>query len=85
MQYSPHRMQLQTMEIARLQQRQLVVSDGATPFGCCNFFDRCTDELLSLHFAGMLPLLDYMGFNVSDVCHKVIEFITYVRPESGGR
>lgn len=80
MQYSPHRMQLQMAQIAQLQQRQMVVSDSATPFGCCNFFDRCTDELLSLHFAGMLPLLDYMGFNVSDVCHKVVEFITFVRP-----
>lgn len=84
MQYSPHRMQLQMQMAAQLQQRQLVVSESATPFGCCNFFDRCTDELLSLHFAGMLPLLDFMGFTVSDVCHKVIEFITYVRPEMDG-
>lgn len=57
------------------------VDDNASPFGCCNFFDRCGDgDLMSLHFSGQLPLLDWMGFEVSDVCHKVMEFISYVRP-----
>lgn len=56
-------------------------SDAATPFGCCDFFDRCGDgDLMSLHFAGSLPLLDWMGFNVSNECYKVMEFISYVRP-----
>lgn len=64
------------------QMRQRAVSGLATPFGCCNFFDRCGDgDLMSLHYAGTLPLLDWMGFNPSDECYKVAEFITYVRPE----
>lgn len=60
--------------------RAMTVGTQASPFGCCNFFDRCTDEILSLHYAGRLRLLDWMGFEVSDVCHKVIEFLTFVRP-----
>lgn len=80
--YNPQRMQAQLMATA--QQRALSLSDLASPFGCCNFFDRCGDgDLLSLHFAGGLPLLDYFGFEVTDVCEKVFEFITYVRPEIG--
>ena len=59
----------------------LTVSTSPTPLdGCCNFFDRCTDELMSLHFAGSLPLLDWIGFDVDNECNKVFEFITYVRP-----
>lgn len=60
--------------------RAMTLSTSATPFGCSNFFDRCTDELMSLHFAGGLPLLDWMGFEVSDECHKSFEYITFVRP-----
>ena len=65
------------------QQMQRVDPSGAaTPFGCCDFFDRCGDgDMMSLHYAGRLPLLDWMGFNVSDECYKVMEFISYVRPE----
>lgn len=60
----------------------MTLSNAATPFGCCNFFDRCGDgDLMSLYYGGRLPLLDWMGFNVSDVCYKTVEFITYVRPE----
>lgn len=62
-------------------QRAMSVSSAATPFGCCNFFDRCGDgDLMSLYYAGRLPLLDWMGFNVSDVCYRTVEFISYVRP-----
>lgn len=57
------------------------VSNVATPFGCCNFFDHCTDSILSLHYSGSLDLLDWMGFNVSEECYRSIEFINYVRPE----
>lgn len=64
----------------QLRQRALTLGTGATPFGCSNFFDRCTDELLGLHFAGGLPLLDWMGFEVSDVCNVTFEYITFVRP-----
>lgn len=61
------------------------VANTATPFGCCNFFDQCGDgDLMSLHYRGTLGLLDLMNFMPTDVCKKVVEFITYVRPEQSG-
>jgi len=60
------------------------VDDTATPFGCCNYFDRCTDEVLTLHYRGSLGLLDWMGFEVSDECYRSIEFINFTRPEQSG-
>lgn len=65
-------------------QRALSLGTSISPFGCCNFFNRCTDELMSLHFAGGLPLLDWMGFEVTDVCTETFEFITFVRPARSG-
>lgn len=54
----------------------------ASPFGCCNFFDKCGDgDLMSLYYAGRLPLLDWLGFNVGTECYRTVEFITYLRPE----
>lgn len=61
--------------------RTLVLDDMASPFGCCSFFDECTDELMSLHFNGRLGLLDYLGFMPNDECKKTVEFISFVRPE----
>jgi len=72
---------LQSQMQGMMQQRALTLGTSPTPFnGCANFFDRCTDELMGLHFRAGLPLLDYMGFEVSDECHKVFEYITFVRP-----
>lgn len=62
-------------------QRAMTLSDQATPFGCCNFFDECSDEIMSLHYRGRLGLLDWMGFNVSNECYRSMDFITFVRPE----
>jgi hypothetical protein len=59
----------------------MTLSNVATPFGCCNFFDHCTEEIMTLHYAGQLPLLDWMSFNVSNECYRSVEFITYVRPD----
>lgn len=64
-----------------VRQRALTVTNLATPFGCCHFFDECADEIMSLHYRGRLGLLDWMGFNVSDVCLRTVDFITYVRPQ----
>lgn len=64
-------------------QRQMVVSNDATPFGCCNFFELCNDEIFSLYYRGELPLLDWMGFDVSEDCYRVVEFINFVRPAEG--
>lgn len=71
----------QQVKNQRIGVRQRTVSDLATPFGCCDFFDRCGDgDLMSLHFAGALPLLDWLGFIVSNECYKVMEYISFVRP-----
>jgi hypothetical protein len=57
----------------------------ASPFGCCNFFDVCSDGFFSLYYRGSLDLLDWMGFNPTDVCLREVEFIDYVRPEQYGQ
>ncbi len=67
-----------------VQRVSLTLDDTATPFGCCNYFDRCTDEILTLHYRGALGLLDWMGFGVSQDCYRTIEFINFVRPEQSG-
>lgn len=92
MRINPYRMQQQQMAMQQALARQMgpvnramVVSDSPTPFdGCCNFFDRCTDELMSLHFSGALPFLDWIGWSVTDVCLKSFEYIVYLRPEQSG-
>lgn len=68
------------MTLPAKQKRAFSVSNLATPFGGCNFFDRCSDELMSLHFGGELGLLDWMGFNVSEEYLKTLEFLTFNRP-----
>lgn len=73
-----------TRTVGRAQQdiERLTVDPTASPFGCCNFFDKCGDgDLLSLYYAGQLPLLDWLGFNVATVCYRTVEFLTYLRPE----
>lgn len=62
----------------------LTLGTQASPFGCCNFFDSCSDEIFSLYYKGKLDLLDWMGFNPTDECYRVINFIEYVRPEQSG-
>ncbi len=59
----------------------LTLGTAITPFGCCNFFDSCTDEVLSLTYRGTLKLLDWMGFNVSKDCYRSVEFIACEIPE----
>lgn len=67
----------------RITVNNLTVEGMASPLnGCCNFFDRCGDgDLMSLHFNGTLPLLDWMNFSVSNVCTRTFEFLTYVRAD----
>lgn len=62
----------------------LTLGSEASPFGCCNFFDSCADEIFSLYYKGTLDLLDWMGFNVTDECYRVVHFIEYVRPDGNG-
>lgn len=74
------------INLARYQDtmRQLTVDDVVTPFGCCNYFDACTDELLTLSYRGALGLLDWLNFTPTEECYRSVEFITYVRPEQSG-
>ncbi|GAG24612.1 unnamed protein product, partial [marine sediment metagenome] len=51
------------------------------PFGCCDFFDNCADEVFSLYYQGSLDLLDWMGFAPTDECKRSVEFIPCIGPE----
>jgi hypothetical protein len=64
-----------------VQRQAFSIGNDITPFGCCNFFDACTTDILSLYYRNGLGLLDWMGFEVSDECFKSVEFIECVRPE----
>lgn len=78
MRVAPKRLtsQAQTVE------RAMTVTTEATPFGCCNFFDRCSeDDILALHYQGMLGLLDWLGFTPVEECYRSVHFIEYIRPK----
>ncbi len=58
------------------------VNQAISPFGCCNFFDTCSDEgLFTLFFNGGLDLLDWMGFEVSNTCFRKVEYLNFVAPD----
>jgi hypothetical protein len=62
----------------------LTLDNAASPFGCCGFFNQCGDgDLMSLIWDERLPLLDLLGFEVSNECLRVMEYITFVRAERG--
>lgn len=71
-------------QMQALLKQRLTLGNMASPFGSANFFDRCADGIMSLHFAAQLPLLDWMGFQVDDEYRKTLEFLTYVRPAYSG-
>lgn len=65
---------------------RLTESSVADVYGCCGVFDLCGDrDLLSLSFAGMDPLLDYIGWEMSDVCILERNFIDRVLPDEATR
>ncbi len=75
---------LGTLDPQQRDRTDMSVSSVVTPFGCCNFFDNCTDDILRLSYGGAFPLLDWMGFNVTDVCYRTVEFMSFNRPEYNG-
>lgn len=55
------------------------VSPLQTPIGS-DFFGRCDGEIMSLHYGGQLPFLDWLNFEVSQDYRVEKTFIAYVRP-----
>lgn len=67
------------------QRTSLTIGDDATFYGCCGLFDLCSDrDLLSLHFAGAEPFLDWLGWTATNLCIIHKEFISWIRPEYSG-
>lgn len=71
----------QNVDNMTMRQRALSVGSDISPFGCCNFFDACTSDILSLYYRGGLDLLDWMGFNPTEECYRSVEFIECLKPE----
>lgn len=59
----------------------MTISGAMSPFGCCNFFDPCTNDVFALHYSpaygGIPTLLDWFNFTVGTECVKTFEYITY--------
>lgn len=51
----------------------------ATPF-----FDRCVDEIMSLHYGGRAGILDLFNWTVSNIFTETFNYLTYVRPAFSG-
>ena len=65
-----------------IQREDLSVSSLATIYGCCGYFDMCSDaDLMSLSMEGTQPFLDWVGWERTNVCNIKKNFITWVRPE----
>lgn len=68
------------------QEGDLTISDVPTINGCCGLFDLCGDaDLMSLSFSGTEPLLDWIGWQRTDVCKIIKNFVTWVRPARTGQ
>lgn len=84
MRVAPKRQQAQPYPLALQESavnRALTLTDQATPFGCCNFFDLCSDDdIMALHYQGRLGLLDWLNFQPVEECYRSLHFIEYVRP-----
>jgi len=67
-------------------QRRETLSTLATIYGCCGLFDLCSDQdLMSLSFEGQNAFLDWIGWELTDICKITKNFITWVRPEPTDR
>lgn len=68
----------------QVQQRLTVSGIAASPVGCCGLFNLCGDaDLMSLSLMGQEPFLDWIGWEKSDVCGILKNFITWIRPDTG--
>lgn len=65
------------------ERQALTLSTLATMYGCCGLFDMCADEdLMSLHFAGTEPFMDWIGWIATNICLIRKEFIAWMRPDA---
>lgn len=65
---------------------QLSVSGNAAPYGCCGVFDLCgDDDLISLTLANFNPFLDWIGWELSDVCIIERDFVDRYLPSEETR
>jgi hypothetical protein len=63
-------------------QRDLTVSSVGTIYGCTGVFDLCGDaDLVSLSLQSPDPLLDYIGWEVTDVCVLERNYIDRIIPD----
>ena len=73
----------------RAQSSPTSLSTLATLYNCCGLFDMCSDaDLMSLTLEGSSDFLDWVGWERTNVCKIVRNFIDWVRPEEaleGGR
>lgn len=59
----------------------LTLGDLATIYGCCGLFDMCSDQdLMSLSLEGQNKFLDWLSWQLTNVCLVKKSFINYVRP-----
>ncbi len=73
------------LDMQHKERTDLSLSTAATVYGCCGLFDMCADEdLMSLHFQGADPFLDWLGWISTNVCFVKKEFIAWQRPEQAG-
>lgn len=64
---------------------RLTESAVPTIYGCEGLFDICGDaDLMSLSFEGSNRFLDWIGWERTDVCQIIKNFITWVRPSYSG-
>ena len=62
-------------------QDALTVSTTGTIYGCCGLFDLCGDmDLMSLSLEGTSKFLDWIGWEMTNVCRIRKNFIAWVRP-----
>lgn len=69
------------------EKQRLTESTLGSLFGCCELFPLCTDgNLMSLVFRGQDKFLDWLGWELTDVCRMQRGFLNYIRPaRSEGR
>lgn len=59
------------------------LSSLATIYGCSGLFDLCSDQdLMSLSFEGQNQFLDWVGWELTNICKITKNFVTWVRPEA---